>query len=56
MSYTYKSLKHKIEKAGEGESNNTPEQLANMLYDRYQAGKISAKEYDELNMLLSLYF
>lgn len=52
MSYAFTSLKRQIQNAGNGEGKYSPEDLDDMIYDKYKAGKLSDREYQDLCTLL----
>lgn len=56
MSYTFTSLRNKIRKAEEDNSRYSAEDLEIMIYEKYQDGKLTPNEYNELCTILEFAF
>lgn len=52
MSYAFRTLKRQIHEAGNGEGKYSIKELDDIVYKKYQTGKLTDKEYNDLCSLL----
>lgn len=52
MSYAFRTLKRQIDEAGNGEGKYSIKELDDMVYKKYQTGRLTDKEYNDLCSLL----
>jgi len=52
MSYAFNAMKRQISEIAEGNGKYTIQELDEMIYEKYQKGRLSDREYQDLCTLL----